>query len=189
MAGSARAAGAWSNKARASATSRSPLARGVGWACPPAADGPTPQSQLAGDGGDSRWSSTSPAPRPARAPRFAGLPRRAHGASPPTISPRTAGGSRKRTSVLAGWTLTSTSSSGTSRNKRRDRMAVAGEQVAVGGAQRTDQQAVLHRARVDEQILLVGHAAVEGRQADDAGQAEAIATRSRCRCRGGRARG
>jgi DNA mismatch repair protein MutL len=36
---------------------------------------------------------------------------------PPTIRPRTAAGSRKRTSVLAGWTLMSTSSSGTSRNK------------------------------------------------------------------------
>ena len=85
---------------------------------------------------------------------------------PPTISPRTAAGSRKRTSVLAGWTLTSTSSSGTSRNNASDRVAVAGEQVAIGGAHRADQQPVLHRPAVDEQILLVGHAAVEGRQAD-----------------------
>ena len=57
----------------------------------------------------------------------------------------------------------------------RDRVAVAREQVAIGGAQRADQQPVLHRPRVDEQILLVGHAAVEGRQADDAGQAQAVA--------------
>ena len=94
---------------------------------------------------------------------------------PPTISPRTAAGSRKRTSVLAGWTLTSTSSSGTSRNKRRDRVAVAGDEVAIGGAQGADQQPVLHRPRIDEQKLLVGDAAVEGRQADHAGQPQPVA--------------
>jgi len=37
--------------------------------------------------------------------------------SPPMISPRTACGSRKRTSVLAGWTLMSTSPEGTATNK------------------------------------------------------------------------
>ena len=57
----------------------------------------------------------------------------------------------------------------------RDRVAVAGDEVAIGGAQRADQQPVLHRPRIDEQILLVGHAAVEGRQADHAGQAQPVA--------------
>ena len=56
-----------------------------------------------------------------------------------------------------------------------DRVAVAGDQVAVGGAQGADEQAVLHRPRIDEQILLVGHAAVEGRQADHAGQPQPVA--------------
>ena len=49
-------------------------------------------------------------------------------------------------------------------------MAVAGEQVLIGGADRADQQPVLHRAAVDEQILMVGDAAVEGRQAGDAAE-------------------
>ena len=57
-----------------------------------------------------------------------------------------------------------------------DRVPVAGDEVAVGGAQGADQQPVLHRARIDEQILLVGHPAVEGRQADDAGQPQAVAS-------------
>ncbi len=52
-----------------------------------------------------------------------------------------------------------------------DRMAVAGEQVLIGGADGADQQAVLHRAAVDEQILVVGDAAVEGGKAGDAAQA------------------
>ena len=59
--------------------------------------------------------------------------------------------------------------------QRCDRVAVAGEQVAVGGAERPDQQAILHRARIDEQILLVGHPAIEGRQADHPGQPEPVA--------------
>ena len=62
-----------------------------------------------------------------------------------------------------------------SKEQRGDRMAVAGDEVAVGGAQCSDEQAVLHRARVDEQELLVGQAAIEGRQADHAGQAEPVA--------------
>ena len=91
-------------------------------------------------------SSTSPAPPPARARRCAGSSSSSARRSPPTISPRTAAGSRKRTSVLAGWTLTSTSSSGTSTNRAAIGMAVARDQVAIGGAQGADQQPVLHRA-------------------------------------------
>ena len=51
-----------------------------------------------------------------------------------------------------------------------DRVAVAGEQVLIGGADGADQQAVLHRAAVDEQILMIGDAAVEGRKAGDAAE-------------------
>ena len=54
--------------------------------------------------------------------------------------------------------------------QRQHRMAVAGEQVLIGGADGADQQPVLHRPAVDEQILVVGDAAVEGRQAGDAAQ-------------------
>ena len=53
------------------------------------------------------------------------------------------------------------------------RVAVAGEQVLIGGAHRADQQPVLHRPAVDEQILMVGDAAVEGRQAGDAAEPDA----------------
>ena len=42
--------------------------------------------------------------------------------------------------------------------QRGDRVAVAGDEVAIGGAQGADQQPVLHRPRVDEQELLVGNA-------------------------------
>ena len=56
-----------------------------------------------------------------------------------------------------------------------DRVAVAGDEVAISGAQRADEQPVLHRPRIHEQELLVGHAAVEGRQADHAGQPQPLA--------------
>ena len=56
-----------------------------------------------------------------------------------------------------------------------DRVAVAGEQVLIGGADRADQQPVLHRPAVDEQILVVGDAAVEGRQAGDSAEARRAA--------------
>ena len=81
---------------------------------------------------------------------------------------------------MAGWTLTSTSSPGRSRNRASDRMAVAGEQVAIGGAHRADQQPVLHRPAVDEQILMVGDAAVEGRQAGDAAEPRRPRAHNRC---------
>ena len=50
------------------------------------------------------------------------------------------------------------------------RVAVAREQVLIGAAHRADQQPILHRAAVDEQILVIGDAAVEGRQAGDAAE-------------------
>ena len=51
--------------------------------------------------------------------------------------------------------------------QRQHRVAVAREHVGVGAAHRADEQPVLHRAAVDEQVLVVGDAAVEGRQAGD----------------------
>jgi hypothetical protein len=50
----------------------------------------------------------------------------------------------------------------------RQRMAVAGQEVGVGGAQRALQQPVAHRASVDEQVLVGGVAAAVGRQAGEA---------------------
>src|SRR3546814_1217494 len=54
--------------------------------------------------------------------------------------------------------------------QRDDRMAIAREQVGIGAAQRADEQPVLHRTAVDEEILMVGNAAIVGRQADHAAQ-------------------
>ena len=51
-----------------------------------------------------------------------------------------------------------------------DRMAVAGEQILIGGPDGADQQPVLHRPAVDEQILMVGDPAVEGRKAGDSAE-------------------
>ena len=50
--------------------------------------------------------------------------------------------------------------------QRDHRMTIAREQVGIGTTQRADEQPVLHRATVDEQILMVGDAAIVGRQAD-----------------------
>ena len=61
--------------------------------------------------------------------------------SAPTTRPRTRPGSRKRTSALAGCTLTSTASGSQVEEQRRRRVAVAGEQVGVGGPQRAERAA------------------------------------------------
>ena len=96
--------------------------------------------------------------------------------SAPTISPRTRPASRKRTSVFIGWTLTSTSSGGTSRNSATTGWRSCGDEVVVGAAHRAVQQPVAHRPAVDEQELRGGGAPVEGRQP---GEAAAAATPSR----------
>ena len=57
----------------------------------------------------------------------------------------------------------------------RNRVAVARDQVAVRGAQGADEQPVFHRPRVDEQELLVGHSAIEGRQTDHSGEPQPVA--------------
>ncbi len=59
---------------------------------------------------------------------------------------------RKRTSVLAGWTLTSTSSGGISRNSSTTGKEVGGKNIAVGLAHRVHEQAVAHQAAIDEAV-------------------------------------
>ena len=49
-------------------------------------------------------------------------------------------------------------------------MPVAGEHIGIGAAHRPDQQAILHRPAVDEQVLVIGHPAVERWQSRHAGQ-------------------
>ena len=73
--------------------------------------------------------------------------------SAPTIRPRTSPGSRKRTSALAGWTLTSTCRGSSVDEQRRHRMAVALHEVGIGGAERAEEQLVAHRPAVDEEEL------------------------------------
>jgi len=58
--------------------------------------------------------------------------------------------------------------------ERGDGMAVAGEEVGVGGAQRALQQPVAHRPSVHEQVLVGAVAAVEGRHAGVADQAHLV---------------
>ena len=50
------------------------------------------------------------------------------------------------------------------------RMPITRQHIGIGPAHRADQQPVLHRAAIDEQILVVGHPPVEGRQAGNSGQ-------------------
>ena len=54
--------------------------------------------------------------------------------------------------------------------QRQHRMAIARQHVGIGAAHRADQQTVLHRAAIDEQVLVIGHPAVEGRQARHPGE-------------------
>ena len=52
----------------------------------------------------------------------------------------------------------------------QDGVTIARQHVGIGAAHRADQQAVLHRAAIDEQVLVIGDPAIEGRQPRDAGQ-------------------
>jgi hypothetical protein len=54
-------------------------------------------------------------------------------------------------------------------------MPVAREHLGIGAAYRAREQPVFHRSAVDEQILVVGDAAVEGRQAGYPAQPHAFA--------------
>ena len=54
-------------------------------------------------------------------------------------------------------------------------MAVSGEHVGIGTAHGANQQAVLYRTTVDEQELVIGDTAVEGRQPCDAAEADRFA--------------
>ena len=137
------------------------------------------RSSPAGAGCGAARPANCPAPPRSAAARCDGPASSSARRSPPTISPRTIAGSRKRTSVLAGWTLTSTSLGRDVEEQRQHRVAVARQHVGIGAAHRADQQPVLHRPAVDEQILVVGDAAVEGRQAGDAAQPHALRARNR----------
>ncbi len=60
--------------------------------------------------------------------------------------------------------------------KQRDHgMPVARHHLGIGSANRADQQPVLHRPTVDEQILMIRHAAVESRQAGDPAKPDPLA--------------
>ena len=59
--------------------------------------------------------------------------------------------------------------------ERRGRVAVAGEHVGIGGAQRPEQQLVADRAVVDEEVLGDRRAAREGRERREAAEPDAVA--------------
>ncbi len=59
--------------------------------------------------------------------------------------------------------------------QRQQRIARLGQQIAVGRAHGADQQLVLHRAAVDEQVLLARVRPVQRRQAREARHAHALA--------------
>ena len=88
--------------------------------------------------------------------------------SAPISRPRTRPASRKRTSALAGCTLTSTTRGRRSRNSASSGMAAARHEIAVGRAHRAEQQPVAHRPAVDEQELQAACRAGAGRQAGEA---------------------
>ena len=56
------------------------------------------------------------------------------------------------------------------KEQRQHCMAVARQHLGIGAAHRPHQQAVLHRPAVDEQVLVIGHPAIEGRQPGHPGQ-------------------
>ena len=59
--------------------------------------------------------------------------------------------------------------------QRHHGMPVARHHLGIRPANRADQQPILHRPPVDEQILMVRHAAVEGRQPGDPAQPDPLA--------------
>ena len=92
----------------------------------------------------------------------------------PMIRPRTRPESRKRTSALVGWTLTSTSRGSISMNSTATGMAVALHQVGIGGAERAEEQLVAHRPAVDEEELAEAVRPAVGRQPGEAGEPRAF---------------
>ena len=56
------------------------------------------------------------------------------------------------------------------KKQRQHGMAIARQHISIGPAHRADQKPVLHRTAVDEQVLVIGHTPVEGRQTGHAGQ-------------------
>ncbi|MCY1241167.1 hypothetical protein D9M72_540570 [compost metagenome] len=61
--------------------------------------------------------------------------------------------------------------------QHRDRIAAARDRFGIGGPDRRQQQLVLHRAAIDEDILLQRVAAIVGRHAGKAGEPDIFACR------------
>ena len=93
----------------------------------------------------------------------------------PTTRPRTRPGSRKRTSALAGWTLTSTSRRIAFEEQGRHGVPIGRQDVEIGRAQGARQRLVAHRPAVDEDILHERVRPGEGRKPDPPGKAHALA--------------
>ena len=93
----------------------------------------------------------------------------------PTTSPRTRPELRKRTSALAGWTLTSTSLGSQATNSATMAWRSRGRIIHIGGAQRAGERLVAHRAAIDEDELMQRVRPAEGREADAADEAHAFA--------------
>ena len=161
--------------ARRARLRRSSLARARRAAAPrarrasPSGENRTLRGTFAGDA----WRGSSPSRRWSRRDASASF-RRCLIA--PTIRPRMAAASRKRTSALAGWTLTSTSSARIRRTKPRPR-AGRGAGNRDTRPERAGERLVAHRATVDEQELLRGVRSAVGRQAHPAGEPSAVAPR------------
>ena len=92
-----------------------------------------------------------------------------------TISARTRPALRKRTSALAGCTLTSTSRASSVTNSASKRMAVARQIIGIGAAHRAEQKLVAHRPAVDEEILAERIGARQRRQRGKAVDDDALA--------------
>ena len=54
--------------------------------------------------------------------------------------------------------------------QRQHRMAITRQHVRIGAAHRAREDTILHGPTVDEQVLVIRYAAIERRQAGDAGQ-------------------
>ena len=113
------------------------------------ASGASPSRARGSDAGPERRDGRAAAGRRGALRRRAPAPPAARARSDARTSPA----SRKRTSVLAGCTLTSTSRGVERDEQRHHRMAVARQIVGIGAAHRAEQQLVAHRPAVDEQIL------------------------------------
>ena len=103
--------------------------------------------------------------------------------SAPIRSERTALGSRNLSSVLAGWTFTSTSSGGSVRNRAKHGIAPLRQEIAIGRAHGAGEQLVAHGTPIHREIKLRAVRPMQRRQSG-----EALRARSRRARRGPAAR-